>query len=379
MEDSKDKLKKKIQEAEETLEAIKSNKVDALVVNTEAGQKIFTLQDSESFNENNLSKTIMDMTSEAIIVCDNNGKILRFNRGAAILSDLPVLENEIDSVFNLFTDKGERIFINKLPESSTQSFSEFIFNRKDKKSFALDISKELLKDVNGTVQGFVITMFDITRHRLAESKAMASLHEKNVLIKEINHRVKNSLQLIISLINLQSMNIKDPETEAMFTDLKTRLKSISLIHEKLYNSESISEIKMDKYIIDLINYLKESYKFKDKQIEFIFDIDPIFIEPERVVTIGLILNELITNSIKYAFPKQGGNIWITMKQQGEETILIIKDDGVGMNESFKIEESNTLGLQLVMSLTEQLGGVIKFSGKKGSEVIITFKIIYDKK
>ena len=365
----------KIREAAETLDAIKNNQIDAFVVNTESGEKVLTLHEAE--NRDELSNKLIDMASEAILACDNNGRILRYNKAAVSLADKPFDFSEIDLIFNLSTLNGDHISIKDLPVNRTPYAYELIFKRNEHEILYLNLSKELLKDVNGNIFGFVVTLNDITKHMHAEIQALEMLKEKTILLQEIHHRVKNSLQIMSSIINLQSNNVTDPLVQTIFTDLRARLKSITLIHEKLYQAESISEIKMDWYIIDLINYLKESYYLCNEKVEFIFDIDPIFIVPERVITIGIIINELITNSIKYAFPDKKGHIWITLKQKGGQTILIVKDDGIGLPDSINIHESNTLGLQLISSLTGHLGGNVEFKKDNGTEVIIIFKITFE--
>ena len=218
----------------------------------------------------------------------------------------------------------------------------------------------------------MITITDITKHMLSELNTLASLKEKTTLLKEVHHRVKNNLQIISSIINLQSTYVEDAAAQNIFADLISRVRSVSLIHEKLYQSERVSEIKMDGYITDLVRDIKNSYGLIKDNINIGFDFDPIYIASEKALSIGLIITELVTNIFKYAFPDKKGNIHISMKMAGDKTLLTIKDDGIGFPEGLNIEEPESLGMQLVSTLTEQLGGSIKFNRNKGTEISITF-------
>lgn len=310
----------------------------------------------------------------ATVVCDNEGNILRLNRSAIILSGKTFENNTFDSTFNLTDFEDKNMSVKDLPYSKEQSPYEVIFKRKDGRIFYIDLTKEPLKDLDGNNRGFVITLIDMTKHILAESKAQESLKEKNMLIKEVHHRVKNSLQIISSIINLQAYYLTDPVSQGIFSELKTRLRSISLVHEKLYQSDNIKEIRLDNYILELINFIKDSYNLEKHKITFSYNIDPIFFEMDRAVHVGLIITEAITNSIKYAFPQKEGEIRLVLKQEGDKLKLIIKDNGIGLPENLNIHEAETLGLQLINSISQQMNGKIKITNKNGTEIQIIFAL-----
>jgi two-component sensor histidine kinase len=191
--------------------------------------------------------------------------------------------------------------------------------------------------------------------------------EREWLLKEIHHRVKNNLQIVISLLNSELFNVKDSVAKHVIRESQLRMHSISLIHQKLYQHQNVSSINMKDYIHDLVNFLQDSFDTYS-QIKFSLDIDPVYLDVSQAVPVGLILNEAITNIIKYAFKEKTkkGNVRIALKQPGEETLeLIIRDDGCGLPQDFNPEESSSLGMRLITGLTGQLKGSVDFVNEKG--------------
>jgi len=217
---------------------------------------------------------------------------------------------------------------------------------------------------------------DITDRKQAEEKIKASLKEKEVLLKEIHHRVKNNLQIISSLLKLQSSYIKDQQALEMFKDSQSRIRSMALIHEKLYQSQDLSKVNFAEYIANLAANLFRSYTINSTAINLSMNVDDVFLEIDIAVPCGLILNELISNSLKYAFPdERKGKIQIDLSLDKErEVTLIVKDDGIGLPKDFDFHNTKTLGLQLVDNLVEQLEGTIELNGNGRTECKITFTI-----
>ncbi len=205
----------------------------------------------------------------------------------------------------------------------------------------------------------------------------ASLLEKEVLLKEIHHRVKNNLQVISSLLNLQTQSVQDPGAKSALIDSQMRVRSMALIHEKLYQSERLSHIKLSAYINSLSTYLFDSYHNNNSVIKLVIDVGEIEITLDDAVTIGLILNELISNSLKHAFPgNQNGEIGIVVRQLPETGKLLLKyhDTGIGLPDDFKIENARSLGMRLIYNLSRQLQADFEMINQGGINVELCFPI-----
>ncbi len=234
--------------------------------------------------------------------------------------------------------------------------------------------------VKGYVDSNLLTRsirYAIERKR-SEEKIKASLQEKELLLKEIHHRVKNNLQVISSLLHLQSYYIKDSKTLEMFKESQDRVQSMALVHEKLYRSPDLTKIDFAQYIKSLVHSLYRSYRIDPKQIELRSMVKNVFLEIDMAVPCGLIVNELVSNSLKHGFPQRWegkGKIGVVLRQKGDDQVeLIVKDNGIGMKEKSDDPDHGALGLRLVHILAEdQLQGKITINRKKGTTIKISFK------
>ncbi len=206
----------------------------------------------------------------------------------------------------------------------------------------------------------------------SEAAIRDSLAEKEVLLKEIHHRVKNNMQIISSLLNLQLQHVQEEEASNVLIESQGRVKTMAMIHEKLYQSPDLTRIRFRDYIQKLAYDILYTYGVKAGSIELEMDIDNIELGMETSIPCGLIINELVTNSVKYAFPEGKGTIIIQFKGQ-DELQLIIKDDGIGLPREIDLEHTETLGLQLVLNLVKQLNGELTINRSQGTEYIIKFK------
>ncbi|MDX1941559.1 MAG: histidine kinase dimerization/phosphoacceptor domain -containing protein [Saprospiraceae bacterium] len=198
------------------------------------------------------------------------------------------------------------------------------------------------------------------------------LEEKEWLLKEIHHRVKNNLQIVMSLLNTQSNYLANDAALSAIRDSQHRIHSISLIHKKLYQSDNVAQIDMPNYIQELVEYLQDSFD-TNYNIHFDLNIEPIELDVTQAVPLGLILNEAISNAIKYAFPNRKGLINITMQQVDEESYsLIIADNGVGLPPDFDVNKSNSLGMSLMKGLSKQLNGSFELRNENGLTIHIAF-------
>jgi two-component sensor histidine kinase len=216
---------------------------------------------------------------------------------------------------------------------------------------------------------------EIHERTRAEERLNTSLQEKDVLLKEIHHRVKNNLQIITSLLNLQSRMVSDPNTLEVLHDSQNRVRSMALIHEKLYQSDNLAQVNFDEYLHSLVPSLLRTYQRGHQTITLNYDIEDTPLPLELAIPCGLIVNELVTNALKYAFPQdRGGKLWIELhKTSTQGFALRVADNGVGLPSELDIHNPPNLGLQLVNSLVSQLEGNVEIDREKGTAFTIIFK------
>lgn len=237
-----------------------------------------------------------------------------------------------------------------------------------------DIRDRAIEWIDGRIARLEIAV-DITEHKKAEDMLKASLKEKEVLLQEIHHRVKNNMTVIASLLKLQAERVNDEHYREMFSDSIARIKTMALIHEKLYRSEDLSQIDFSEYINQIIDNIYMSYGMGLHKVTLKKDIENVFIGIDTAITCGLIVNELVTNSFKHAFPQSvDGVIKVAFRRNDKDVFeLSISDNGNGIPKGLDYRNPDSLGLQLVNTLTRQLNGKIEQLGKKGIEYKITFK------
>ncbi len=253
-----------------------------------------------------------------------------------------------------------------------ENIYEISLVREDGSSFPAEINVSLIQ-YQGEPAGLVFIR-DITKRKKAEEKIKKSLEEKEVLLKEIHHRVKNNMQVISSLINIQAMRIKDKKAQEIFKDTRNRVMSMALVHERLYRSENLAGIDFKMYIERMSVHLMSYYKELSQNIELKTDVEGILLDITKAVPLGLIANELITNSLKHAFPKsKKGEINIEFYKKGKTYHLNIGDNGIGFPKALDFSKAESMGMDLVNSLVKQINGSIRLSMDKGTLFKITFK------
>jgi len=229
------------------------------------------------------------------------------------------------------------------------------------------------KVIDNKISGLVLFISDTTSKKLAEKKVIKSLHEKEVLLKEVHHRVKNNLQIISSILNLQSSTIEDQKILEILKNSQDRIRSMSLIHELLYQRKDFSTISFAEYIQSITTNLFHSYN-QNNNVKLDLQLSEINLDLDLSIPCGLIINELVTNSLKYAFEKkQEGRITIKLFIEDYKVFLIISDNGKGFPQDLDYRKTTSLGMQLVVALVDQLGGQIELDKQNGT----TFKVIFE--
>jgi PAS domain S-box-containing protein len=234
-----------------------------------------------------------------------------------------------------------------------------------------------LFDDENQYYGVVFSMTDISSIKYAEEKYKVSMEEKELLLRELHHRVKNNIQIISSLLNLQSQYLKDERDLEIFKSNQNRVKSMAIIHEKLYDSQDFAHVNISDYVKTLIEELYSTYLNNKEDINLKIDVEDIILEMETAIPLGLLVNELVSNSMKYAFSNiqnvEKNEIYIELKKEENNYKLIVKDNGKGLPDDFKFQKAETLGLKLINSLADQIDGTIELNNDQGTEFTIKFR------
>ncbi len=236
------------------------------------------------------------------------------------------------------------------------------------------LSAWLSISVYSTEKDFFVMIFEnITERRASERQIQASLKEKEVLLKEVNHRVKNNLQIVSSLLSLQSAHIHDERDLEMFKQSQNRVKSMAFFHEMLYKSKDLSKIDISEYLRNLTANLFISYNIDGSAIKLNMNISEVSLDIDSIIPLGLIINELVTNSIKHAFPdKRAGVILVELSRTDSQVTLLVSDNGIGLSRERDGGNTGSIGLQLVEALTKQLNGNLELDTSKGTVYKISF-------
>ena len=242
----------------------------------------------------------------------------------------------------------------------------------------LETSGTPVLDEMGNFLGYRGVDTDITERKLAEEHLRKSLREKEILLRELHHRTKNNLQVISSLLDLHSINIEDKNILNIIKEVQHRIKSIALVHEKLYQAKDLSDVNLKDYITDFAHALMKSYEGIKERISLKVDVDDIFLSLDTITPCGMIISELVSNSLKYAFPDgRKGKITIECHSTDNGKVeLRIGDNGIGLPEGLDFKHTKSLGFKLICKLAEnQLGGTVERESRKGTSFLITFREI----
>lgn len=320
--------------------------------------------------------SIVESSDDAIISKSMDGIIKSWNHGAEKIygySEEEVLGKSISILIPPDCPDELYRFLDNI--SKGEHVKHYETKRMCKDGRIIDISLTISPTLNadGDVIGASTIARDITQKKITEKALKKSLKDKEMLIKEIHHRVKNNLMIITSLLSLQSQYINDQESRTIFQESENRARSMAMIHEKLYQSGEGKTIDFTEYIRSLGMELYRTYALNPSLIKLEMKLDNARLDVDTAIPMGLIFNELITNCLKHAFPdKRTGKIWINFKKTDEGYVLVVADDGVGLPEDFDLERSDSFGLKLVNILTKQVEGKLQLDTSKGTSFTINF-------
>lgn len=326
-------------------------------------------------------RTVIDTDPNFVFAKDWEGRFTLVNKSVANTYGTTAdgLIGKTDADFNMNPEEVEH-FLKDDRDVISSGKSKFVpeekvTNSNTGESRWYQTIKVPLKAADGSVQVLGVSA-DITARKLAEEITRKSLQEKELLLKKIHHRVKNNLQIIVSLLKLQSRYVKDAKDLSIFNSSRSRVETMSLIHEKLYKSKDISDIDLGGYLKDLVTHILKAYYVNPDEIQFKLKSEDIKLSIDTAIPCGLIINELINNTLKYAFPQgHKGKIEINIMKQDEDILLEIADNGIGIPASFDINSSDSLGLQLVDTLIRQISGTVRTDTSNGTKFTIKFREI----
>ncbi len=328
------------------------------------------LRESEAWN-----RTVLQTAMDGFWRVDTQGHVLEVNQAycqmsgyseqellSKYISDLEAVEKHADVIAH-----AQKVVLQGEDRFETRHI------RKDGSVFELEISLQYKPEQGGTLFAF---MRDITERKRAEEQIRKSLAEKETLLRELHHRTKNNMSVIIALLDLQAEESDDRRLQAAFADSQNRIRSMALVHQKLYEAQDLSHINLKDYIGDLTKLLVASYQVSSDRISITLEMEDVSVLIDTAIPCGLILNELVSNALKYAFPDERvGEIRIQLHQlESGEVQLSVADDGAGLPPGFDLRRNGRMGLQTVFALAEnQLYGKVSFDTRQGVTCQIQFR------
>ena len=367
--------------------------------------------------------TTLKSIGDGVITTDTNSCITFMNPTAETLTgwkEKDAIRTDLKDVFKIINEQTHKAVDSPIARAIRENSIIGLQNHtslisRDGSEVPIADTAAPIRDIKGSIIGAVLVFQDITERKKAEEQLIRlkeeledrvkertaeltdvnkmlvhqinertaveiqlkkSLEEKVVLLKEVHHRVKNNLQIISSLLCLQSEYIKDKKTVEVFLETQNRVMSMATIHELLYQSDDVASIELGDYIHNLAHELFNSYEALSNDISLEINVENISLDLDKAIPCGLIINEITSNCLKHAFPAgKKGEIVISVHSGNDGNIeLIVGDNGIGLPKDIDIQNPETLGLELISTLTEQLGGKLKVDSRNGTKFKLTFKL-----
>ncbi|WP_051568482.1 histidine kinase dimerization/phosphoacceptor domain -containing protein [Crocinitomix catalasitica] len=314
-----------------------------------------------------------------LLTVDKDLKITSFNSSfknlvEELLKKTVVIGSDFLKTFPI-AESAYSMMIKKIKQAIRGESVEFIneYNLNDE-NYHIESFISPVRVEGEEIKEIAFIAHDISDKVEVDRKMIESVKEKEVLLKEVHHRVKNNLQVISSILNLQSSYVEDVKTLEIINESQNRIRTMAFIHESLYQTKNFSSINFHDYITNLVQNLIHSYQIYNGKTVLKLEVDKIDLVLDQAIPCGLIMNELVSNSLKHAYPNEmSGEILIGLKIKNGKVILRVEDDGIGLPENFKIEDSESLGLGLVDTLVDQLDGELELKTVNGTKYLIIFE------
>jgi len=323
---------------------------------------------------------ILDLAEDAVLSTNEEQQIVLFNQGAERIFGYTAQEVYGRALDMLLPERFVQIHRQHIMNFAESPISarrmgerrEIFGRRKDGTEFPAEASISKV-EVDGRWL-FTVILRDITERKLTEEKIRSSLREKEILLKEIHHRVKNNLQVVSSLMGLQARAAPDEQTRKIFQESQNRIQSMALLHERLYQSKNLSDIDCAEYVRQLAAFLFRAYGVSSNRVRLSIDVDAIQMNMDEAVPVGLILNELLSNCLKHAFPEGREGEIVVALQEGPErkTRMLVRDNGVGLKDEVNLWATKTLGWRLIRTLADQLKASVAVRTENGTEIELIF-------
>ena len=330
-------------------------------------------------------KTLIRTSPDAITVMDLDGGITYVSDQTLQIHGYEKKEDLLGkSAFDLIAAEDRvkaRLNVQQTIKQGLVTNVEYRFLHQDGSRFIGELNASIIRDSDDLPYMLITTTRDITEKKRAEEELRKSLDDKDLLLQEIHHRVKNNLQVISSLLDMTDLQITDSKCRDLITNARAKIQTMTFIHSQLYQSDRYGRIEMGTHVRELINYLTILYGTREK-IKTHVRINKVYLPLTQAIPCALVLNELISNAFKHAFASlKKGTVEVKMELTDDDRVKIrVRDDGIGMDENFDLQETSSLGLKLVRNLVEkQLKGTIRIQKDRFTEFFIQFFILHEEK
>ena len=323
-------------------------------------------------------RRLIDSSPDAIIVVDPAGNITACNSRSVDILGFRCKEVFAGRSFFDFVAPEDREratnFVSSIFAGDSPGMADYRILQVDRGAIPVEINAAPVIDEHGNAREAFLDIRDITGRKHVENQNRISLLQKEVLLKELHHRIKNNLSIIASLLNLQSRSVEDEEALKAFKESQTRIESMALIHQQLSRSNGLKDVDLHEYFTQLASLLFRAYGITAGNISLSLHLDHVSLGIDKAIPAGIIVNELVSNSLKHAFPaKRKGEVTVEIHATSDNTVnLIVCDNGVGLPEDWRLEESASFGLELVRMLTETLKGSLAIERENGTRIAIAF-------
>ena len=332
-------------------------------------------------------RDLLESAPDGIVVVDRAGAIVLVNTQTELLFGYPREELVGRPIEALVPERYKRIHVehregyvaNPKARPMGSAAMSLFGRRRDGSEFPVEISLSPIDTEEGELVAAAIR--DISERKRVENQLRSSLREKEILLKEVHHRVKNNLQIVSSMLNLQMTQLaqaEDPEIGrdaalGLLKENQARVRSIALFHEKLYQSKDLAHVDLAEYLKGVTSGVFANYGVSPDDVDLSFEVEQLELGVDAAISCGLVVNELVSNALKYAFRGRAhGAVRVVLRREGSDVVLAVSDDGVGLPPGIDLRNPSTLGLKLVSVLTEQVGGTVTLDAREGTRFVIRF-------